>query len=217
LSVSVVIPTRNEQNNIASLLFELMDYGYTIIVVDDSDDATAEIARSFGVKVINGQRKGLGQAIVDGIKASKSDIVLVMDADSSHRPVDIQRLLQPILENKCEMTIGSRYVKDGKSVGWELSRRIISRCACLLALPVTTVRDSTSGFFAFKKECILGLKICPSSWKIMLEILVKSGMKAIEVPITFDVRKNGESKFNKKQAVAYLKHIGLLMKYKYGV
>ena len=157
--ISIIIPTRNEEGNIAELLTRIKfandRFSYEAIVVDDSSDRTAEIAEANGARVVKGKRQGLGQAIIDGIEASQGDIVVVMDADGSHRPEDIPKLLKPILEEGCDMTIGSRYCKGGSNPGWSLKRRMVSRVACLLALPVTRVKDATSGFFAFRRE-ILG-------------------------------------------------------------
>ena len=218
--ISVVIPTRNEEENIVILLshfnYASKELTYETIVVDDSTDRTAAKAERAGAKVIKGRDLGLGQAIIDGINASTGDIVVVMDADLSHRPTDVPRLLQPILTEGYDMTIGSRYVKDGKCVGWSLKRRIISRVACLLALPITSVKDATSGFFAFRKSIIEDITLKPSSWKVMLEILTKASSTLVkEIPITFDVRAAGKSKFNTKQMLAYIKHLALLGLYKH--
>ena len=220
VKVSIVIPTRNEEENIAALLshfnYVSNDVHYETIVVDDSTDRTAERAHKAGAKVVIGRRLGLGQAITDGINASTGDIVVVMDADLSHRPTDVPRLLQPILTEGCDMTVGSRYVKGGSCLGWSLKRRIISRAACLLALPITSIRDATSGFFAFKKNILEGTTLKPSSWKVMLEVLTKaSPTKVVEVPITFDERASGKSKFSTKQMLAYIKHLLLLTIHKY--
>lgn len=159
-TVSVVLPTRNEEASIGDIIERIWDAGipcaYEIVVVDDSNDRTAEIAKKHYANVFDGQRKGLGQAIVDGIEASNGAIVLVMDSDGQHRPEDIVKLLEPILYQGCDMTIGSRYVKGGEYVGWSRIRRFGSRVACLLALPVTGVKDATSGFFAFRKSILEG-------------------------------------------------------------
>lgn len=220
-SVSFIIPTKNEAKNIVFLIAAIQtlaendNYDYEIVVVDDSDDITPEVSRKMGARVINGQRKGLGQAIIDGINSAKKEIILVMDADLSHPVKSIPTLLNPLYHGY-DMTIGSRYVKNGEIFGWELSRRIISRCACLLALPITSVKDATSGFFVFRKELIKDVKLEPSSWKIMLEILLKARpTRVCEVPITFKVREHGKSKFNRKQMAAYLKHLVLLAFWKY--
>lgn len=218
MQVSIVVPCKNEEANIAALITELKKQSavYELLVVDDSTDRTAEIARSLGARVIRGKGRGLGQAILDGIAVASGDIIVVGDADLSHRPQDVPKLLYPILRQGFDMVIGSRYCPGGKVVGWELSRRIVSRVACLLALPVTTIKDSTSGFFAFRKEIIKGVELKGTSWKIMLEILAKAHPVAVkEVPIQFIVRQAGKSKFNRQQMVAYLKHLWLLCLFKY--
>jgi len=217
--VSIVIPTRNEEKNIGKLLARIAANVSTpceAIVVDDSSDRTAEIAKANKAKVVKGKGQGLGQAIIDGIETSSGDIVIVMDSDGQHKPSDILKLLKPILEEGCDMTIGSRYIKGGSNPGWSLKRRIVSKVACLLALPVTRVKDATSGFFAFRKNILQEVKLKPTSWKIMLEVLVKANpTKVVEVPIVFEERQAGESKFNSKQMIAYLKHLFLLVLYKY--
>jgi putative flippase GtrA len=114
------------------------------------------------------------------------------------------------------MVIGSRYVRGGEVIGWELRRKVVSRVACLLALPITSIKDATSGFFAFRKNLIEGVKLEPSSWKIMLEVLLKTKpTRVLELPIQFEVRRKGKSKFNRKQMIAYLKHLALLAFWKY--
>jgi dolichol-phosphate mannosyltransferase len=218
--VSIVIPTRNEEKNIRTLCEAIVRVAiqthYEILVVDDSEDKTAEVAKAMGCRVVRGKRQGLGQAIIDGIAAAKGDIVLVMDADMSHDPQAIPDILYPILFNGCDMSIGSRYVKNGEIAGWNLRRRIISRVACLLALPLTRIKDATSGFFAFRKEIIKGKQIEPRSWKIMLEILLKTKPAAVkEVPVKFTDRQEGESKFNQQQTIAYAKHLWQLTLYRY--
>jgi dolichol-phosphate mannosyltransferase len=216
--ISIVIPTKNEAESINSLLLRIMGYGYEVIIVDDSDDATATIAKNLGAKVIKGQGKGLGQAIIDGIKASSGDIIVVMDADLSHSPDAIPDLIKPILEQKYDMTIGSRYIKGGRTIGWGIKRKIISRMASFLAYPVAHVLDGTSGFFAVRKSVLDGIVLRPDSWKIMLEIKVKANLtRVIELPIRFEDRKAGESKLTLRQWVAYLKHLLLLAMYHYRI
>jgi dolichol-phosphate mannosyltransferase len=216
--ISIVIPTKNEADNISNLLLRIMRYGYEVIIVDDSDDATATIAKNLGARVIRGQGKGLGQAIIDGMKISLGDIVVVMDADLSHSPDAIPDLIKPILEQKYDMTIGSRYVKGGKTIGWSIPRKIISRVAGFFAYPVAHIRDGTSGFFAVRKSVLDGVVLRPDSWKIMLEIKVKANLtRVIELPIRFEDRKAGKSKLTLMQWAAYLKHLFLLVMYHYSI
>jgi len=215
-SVSVVIPTKNEQANIKKLLLKIILCDYEIIVVDDSDDATPEIAKSLGAKVIQGQRKGLGQAIIDGINTATGDIVLVMDADGSHSTSAIPDLLQPILKHGADLVIGSRYVKGGDFSNWALKRKIQSLIGVKLMQLVTGVSDSNSGFFAFRKSIIDGVTLKPHSWKIMLEVLFKGNwIFKKEVPIHFKDRIGGASKNSNKERLRHAIHIFKLLFYKY--
>lgn len=240
-SVSVVIPTKNESLNVAHVIGEVRKASpdYNVIVVDDSDDnhMTRMLALLEGAAVVEGQRKGLGQAIIDGIKASDNDIVVVMDADLSHPPSKIPELVEAIIPSdkkkrpnrhsnpssyakynrngKYTMSVGSRYVKGGSIVGWSLKRRVISLGASMLAYPITRIRDNTSGFFACQNRNLTKVILCPDSWKIMLEVLIKTGAKAVEVPIEFKDREAGKSKFNRKEVYAYLKHLVKLAFYKW--
>jgi len=222
--LSIVVPTKNEELNIKELLKGIWDalipyspeLKYEVLVVDDGNDATANISRLHKARVIHGQHKGLGQAILDGICHSNGEVVLVMDADLSHNPKYIPDLIKPIIERGYDMTIGSRYVKNGGTANWTFKRRLISRFASLIAYPVTWIQDNTSGFFAFRKSILEGVGLKAQSWKIMLEILVRANPTAVmEVPITFKDRKAGQSKFNSKQVKAYLLHIVRLAVYKY--
>jgi len=217
-TVSVVVPTRNESQNIVKLIREVgkASPDYNIIVVDDSDDnrRTAVLAMANGAKVIEGRHKGLGQAIIDGIRASETDVVVVMDADSSHPASKIPELIEACRDGNV-MAVGSRYIKGGSIVGWTFKRRIISLVASMLAYPITRIRDNTSGFFAVSKHNLDGVVLQADSWKIMLEVLVKTGAKVIEVPIEFKDREVGKSKFNRKEVFAYLKHLIKLTLYKW--
>lgn len=220
--VSIIIPTRNEEENIAELLKQLSvhltgKYDYEAVVVDDSTDKTAEVAEKCGARVVKGQRKGLGQAIVDGLNQSELSVVaVVMDADMSHPVSSIPDLVDPIINCGADMTFGSRYVKGGSVVGWGLKRKLISFVASVIASPLTFKRDNTSGFFALRTSILKGIKLDTCSWKIMIEVLIKANPMVIEeVPICFADRTLGKSKFNKKEVVAYLKHLVKLYLYKY--
>lgn len=218
MKVDIVLCTKNESLNIVRVIEGVRKASpdYNIIVVDDSNDnrRTAVLALANGAKVIEGQHKGLGQAIIDGLKASDGDITVVMDADGSHPPSKITELVEAC-RNGCEMAIGSRYCNGGSIVGWTFKRRIISLVASMLAYPITRIRDNTSGYFAVAKRNLDGIVLQADSWKIMLEVLVKTGAKAIEVPIEFKDREAGKSKLSHKEAYAYLKHLCKLAFYKW--
>ena len=96
--------------------------------------------------------RDLVQAILKGIQHSEGDVVVVMDADLSHSPYDIPRLLKPILQNDYDMAIGSRYVKGGDISNWDKHRGLSSRISAAIMYPIFGVRDANSGFFAFQKS-----------------------------------------------------------------
>jgi dolichol-phosphate mannosyltransferase len=202
--ISIIIPTRNESENIGRLLKELEylkeHYDYEAVVVDDSTDNTASVAKENGARIIRGQQKGLGQAIIDGIKGSYGQICLVMDADLSHSPSAVIELLEPITRQGYDLVIGSRYVKGGDYSNWALKRRIQSVIGVKLMQLVTGVRDSNSGFFAFRKAIVDGTKLNGTTWKIMLEVLFRgSWISKLEVPIHFGERNAGNSKRSSRQ------------------
>ena len=218
--VSIVIPTKNEYENINRLLLALMPlkekYDYEAVVVDDSEDATSVVAESLGAKVIVGQGKGLGQAIIDGINGSSGDIVVVMDSDLSHSPSAIPDLLKPILEQGADFVIGSRYVEGGDYSNWSKTRQIQSIIGVKLMQLVTRVTDSNSGFFAFRKSILDGVKLKASSWKIMLEVLFKGNwLYKKEVPITFNDRTSGVSKNSNVERIRHTQHMLKLLVYKF--
>jgi dolichol-phosphate mannosyltransferase len=199
--VSVILAARNEQAGIHKLLQAITwnmtqaKINHEIIVVDDSDDKTAFIAQNYGARVINGQRKGLGQAIIDGINASKGEVIINLDADGQHSPFDMKKLLEPILAHGVDLVIGSRYVKNGNASGWTKSRRLKSELGVNIMYPFVGVRDANSGFFAFRKEILNGVILNGKTWKIMLEVLFKGHwISKQEVPIVFGDRVTGKSK-----------------------
>ena len=203
--ISIVVPTFNEADNIALLLVDikqaLQGFNFEVVVIDDGTDKTAEIAMRFPhTEVYSGPGQGLGEAIVSGIKYSKGEIVVVMDADNSHSPFDIPRLVKPILQYDYDMVIGSRYVKGGDISKWDKQRGRSSRISAAIMYPIFGVRDANSGFFAFKKSVVNGVKLRATSWKMMMEVLVKGNVsKKLEIPITFRDRMSGVSKNNIKQ------------------
>ncbi len=219
--VSVILPTKNEEKNIAQLLkgisISMEGIPYEVLVVDDSDNnLTMMLAIMNGARFVFGQHKGLGQAIIDGIKEAKGRTIVVLDADWSHDPAKIPELVKAC-NNGYDMAIGSRYCKSGSIVGWTVKRKIISKVASLIALPITRIKDNTSGFFAFNASILDGAVLNADSWKIMLEVLVKTGAKAVEIPIEFKDRQAGKSKFKNKEIYAYLKHLFKLALYRYRI
>jgi dolichol-phosphate mannosyltransferase len=225
--VSVIIPTYNEKENVGILVPQIMDAleknglrGEIIIVDDNSPDGTGEAAEkmkgSFALKVVHRSGKlGLSSAVLEGLKVADGQVIGVMDADLSHPPGAIPGLVAPILEDRADITVGSRYAEGGGMHGWPLKRKVISKGASLLAKPLTKVADPMSGFFFFKKRLLDGKRMNPSGYKIGLEIFVKSeGSRILEVPYTFADRKFGKSKLGAKEDAEYLHHLARLYWYK---
>nr|WP_287070042.1 glycosyltransferase [Pyrobaculum sp.] len=223
--ISVVVPTYNEAENLAELVQRLdgaLREGYEIIIVDDnSPDGTAEVARGlasrYPVKVIVRERRGgLSSAVVEGARAASGRIVVVMDADLQHPPEIVPALVREA-ERGC-LAIASRYIKGGMVVGWPLVRKIVSRGAVMLArllLPEARgVKDPVSGFFAYSRDCIAGVK--PTGlYKILLDVLAQCKPACIvEVPFVFGRRTRGRSKLGRRHIFDFLRQLLVLSRWR---
>jgi dolichol-phosphate mannosyltransferase len=138
-----------------------------------------------------------------------------MDADLSHPVEKIPDMIQPILEGQCDATVGSRNVLGGGVHNWPLLRKIISKGAGLLAKGVTVLSDPTSGFMAVRRSILEGVRLDPLGWKIVLEVVVKTRARVMDVPIVFSDREQGESKLGLRAQVDYLHHLGRLYAFRY--
>lgn len=219
----IVIPTYNERENIMRLIPALFDLGISeleIIVVDDnSPDETADIVEKFKerfpIYVIKRPRKlGLGTAYVDGFKKALSlgaGIIFEMDADFSHDPADVPRLLTALKTS--DVAIGSRRITDGKVVGWGWYRHLTSWSAMTIArlLLKLKTRDVTAGFRAFRRqvlETILQTPITSNGYAFQEEVLFRverKGFLVTEVPVTFVDRKVGKSKLSRQDIWEFFK------------
>ena len=208
LSVSIIIPTRNEGENIAPLVAGIASattgFDEIIFVDDHSTDGTPDIIRSLAathpIRLIeqNSAAPGLAAAILTGAAAARGDLLLVMDADLSHPPKRINDLLTPLRAGAADMVTGSRYVAGGSTPGWPLWRRMLSRLGSGLAYPLTGVHDSMCGFFAIWRSRLLELAVPSTGFKIAFEVIVRGrpSLKVIEIPIAFRDRVRGQSKMS---------------------
>jgi len=225
--ISIILPTYNEADNIKLIVPKLSkvlndnDIQGEIIVVDDnSPDGTGhvvlELAERYPVRVhVREDERGLSRAVIKGFELAGGDICVVMDADLSHPAERLPGMLRPILEGKCDATVGSRYVTGGGCEDWSMQRKIISKGAGILAKGVTTLSDPTSGFMAIRKSLVDGIKLDPLGWKIVLEVIVKTNPRVLEVPIIFADRREGESKLGPKAQIDYIHHLWRLYCHKY--
>jgi dolichol-phosphate mannosyltransferase len=232
--LSIVLPTYNESQNIVRMLDLIAETlspynGAEIIVVDDnSPDGTADMAKSHAkiisakmkirVKIISRDGKfGLSSAIVKGVESATGDFLVIMDGDLSHPPQVIPSIIEDLQESNYDIVIASRYVKGGSIIGWPFKRRLMSKGATKIArygLGID-VKDPVSGFFAFRRDIINGIKFDAIGYKMLLEILVKTkGARVKEVPYTFTNRRTGTSKLDASVKLDYLRAI--LRLYRYG-
>jgi len=220
----VIIPTYNEKENIAAIINAVIVLGnqYHVLVVDDgSPDGTAnivkELMQAHPDKIFIQERVGklgLGTAYIHGFKwalANQYDYIFEMDADFSHNPLDLDRLLAAC-ENGADVAIGSRYVKGGATENWPLDRLIYSKGGSLYTRMITgmPVKDPTAGFICYKNKVLAALQLDHINfigYAFQIEMKFASwrlGFKLKEVPITFIDRKIGISKMSKgiiKEAV----------------
>lgn len=201
----VVVPTRNEVGNIGVLVDALSALGLPTLVVDDaSPDGTAAKAREHGAEVLERQGvRGLGPAYRDGFAwalAGGYDTVVQMDADLSHDPADVPRLVAA----GADLALGSRYVPGGGTRNWGLRRRALSRFGSLyarawLGVPVA---DLTGGFKCWRADLlgrVLQQPLVSDGYAFQVETTLAAhrlGARLAEVPIVFTERTEGRSKMS---------------------
>jgi dolichol-phosphate mannosyltransferase len=213
--VGVILPTYGEAENIARLIedIEQLNLDSQILVIDDSSpDGTSDIVREKQKKYSNlmllnrPKKSGLGTAITDGFKIYLQEpnppkYVFTMDADYSHSPQDIPRLLSTMRECECAIVIGSRYSKGGQIEGWPLTRKIISKTANTIARALLGLKlnDCTAGFrcysTTFLREAISSLH--STTYEIQIETVRQASLRdfpVMETPVLFVNRKQGKSK-----------------------
>jgi dolichol-phosphate mannosyltransferase len=212
----VIVPTYNERGSIAEVverLFAACPEGVELLVVDDaSPDATAGVVRDVArgsdrIHLIERPRKlGLGTAYVTGFSwaiARGYRAVVEMDGDLSHDPADVPRLLAAL--DDADLVVGSRYVPGGGVGNWGRARRFLSRGGNLYARAWLGfgVRDSTSGFRAYRIAALMGEDLSSvrlEGYAFQIEMtrrLHRARRHIVEVPITFVERRTGRSKMNR--------------------
>lgn len=211
----VVIPTFNEAENIAYLIDTIKSSlpSTDILIVDDnSPDGTADIVREKmkeddSIHLIVRQKKmGLGTAYCEGFKYALDkgfDYILQMDADFSHNPEELPRLVDEMAN--ADLVIGSRYISGVNVVNWPLSRLILSYGANLYTRMITClpIKDGTGGFKCFNAKYLKYIdldKIHSNGYGFQIEMnykMWKLGARIKEIPIIFVDRRSGESKMNK--------------------
>lgn len=229
ITIDVVVPTFREALNISLLIERLAIVRgshapnlHLTIVDDNSRDGTEEAIQRLNLSWVNlivrTAKRGLSPAVLDGLNSTSGDIIVVMDADLSHPPEAIPRMLEELRKGS-EFVVGSRYAEGGVTDdNWGVVRWLNSRVATLMARPFTRISDPMSGFFALPRAIYAKADFLnPIGYKIGLELLVKCRCSRIsEVPIAFTDRIHGESKLSLREQLRYIQHIRRLFLYKYG-
>lgn len=221
--VLVILPTYNEAGNIGDVVRQVraaLPDGHVLVIDDNSPDGTAEAAEQVGravggVDVLRRPAKaGLGSAYRAGFAwglAGGFDVMIEMDADLSHDPADLPRLVAAV-DHGADLAIGSRYVEGGRIPNWSRGRRLLSAggnrfASIMLGLPV---RDATAGYRAYRADLLRSIdleKVRADGYGFQVEMAYrafKCGYSIVEIPISFADRIHGTSKMSSRVVVEAL-------------
>ena len=210
----ICLPTYNERENLPRVLDALEPFGVEVLVIDDnSPDGTGDLADRLAadrdwVSVLHRERKeGLGPAYLAGFRRALSgdaEYVLEMDADLSHDPEAVPRLIEACV-NGADVALGSRYVVGGGTENWGRGRRLVSAGGSLYARTLlgVDIRDLTGGFKCFRRAVLeqidLGA-VTSKGYAFQIELTyraLRAGFRVVEVPIVFVDRTHGTSKMSR--------------------
>ena len=219
--VSVVVPTYNERDNIATMLDRLgqtlIDFDYEIVVVDDdSPDRTWELVEQRAgndhrIRILRRVgRRGLSSAVVEGMTAARGSVLAVIDADLQHDETILPQLVSAIVDDDLDLCLGSREAPGGGYGNFGPIRRAVSWGGAQMARRLTgiTVSDPMSGYFCVSRSRFDEVRsaINPLGFKILLELLARGPRPRVaEVGYQFRARTQGETKLDSGVAVAYLR------------
>jgi dolichol-phosphate mannosyltransferase len=230
LLVSIVVPTYREADNLPLLVpritAALEPLPHEIIVVDDnSNDGTDQIVTALSEQghavrlILRTDQRGLSSAVLRGFSEAKGRVLICMDADLSHPPEALPRMIETLEKHSAEFVIGSRYVVGGTTDGeWGLLRKLNSKVATLMARPFCRVSDPLAGYFALPRVVFERAEaLNPVGYKIGLELIVKCGcIHIVELPINFSDRRFGQSKLGLREQINYLRHLKRLADFRFG-
>jgi dolichol-phosphate mannosyltransferase len=215
MQTAIVLATYNEAANLSALiprLSEVVPDAWIVVVDDNSPDGTPNLLNSLQQKypklvpVVRSGKLGYGSAVLDGFRRALeqgADAIVTLDADFSHDPAEIPRLLAGLKD--ADVAIGSRYYGGVRVLNWHVSRLLLSLFAnryvrTILGMPV---EDATSGYRAYRRpavEAILASRINSKGYSFLVEVLYRAyqrGMRITEVPIVYSERREGQSKMSK--------------------
>ena len=194
--ISIVIPSKDEP--------------YLRYLIDDIHGIVA-----YPHEILVQSEPGLGSAVLQGIRKSRGNVIAILDADGSHNPRDLNKMLN--LMQTCQLVVGSRYIQGGGSRE-SFFRRFFSLAFCRTARALLSLKinDPMSGFIVAKRQVFETVKLQPIGYKFLLELLVKSkeSFKITEYPIIFEKRKMGKSKTGAAEGIRIMELILLLIVWK---
>ena len=228
MKLAVVIPTYNEKETIQILIEKLfseikpiVDELHVVIIDDSSPDGTANIVTDLSDKfqkislIQRPTKLGLGAAYKDGfnhvLEKIDSDLIVQMDADHSHNPLEIVTMLQEI--EGYDFVVASRHMPNSSIVGWGVGRQMTHSFAGIIARISARIdiKDSTSGFRMFKRETLQSIefdKIESDGFAFQIEMLYQlkqKGFRGLEMPTIFVNRKSGKSKMGGTEIMQFIK------------
>jgi dolichol-phosphate mannosyltransferase len=226
LRLSIVVPTKNEAENIEPLLgrIERVMNGTPIevVFVDDSSDSTPQRIREAGDKFpfnisliarsLGCQKGGLGGAVVEGLRAAQGQWVCIMDADLQHPPELIPQLLAQAARTGADVVLGSRMAEGGSTESLGRFRRVISRVLAVISQALfprrlQNVSDPMSGFFLIRREAVDVGRLRPDGFKILVEILIRfPDLRVSEIGFRFGSRHAGRSKAGLREGFRLFRH-----------
>jgi dolichol-phosphate hexosyltransferase len=220
--ITIAIPALNEAGTIAEIIQGCRKHSDDVLVIDGhSTDDTVKISKNLNVRVVFDNRKGKGEAIRSAIPHLNREIVVFVDADGSHDPDDIPRLVQPILDDEADHVSGSRLLGGSSELhgGFDECFRLMGSSfitACINNRYNVSLSESQNGFRAVRTSVLRDLGLCEDITTIEQEMIMKTlkkGYRMAEVPTHEQKRKAGYSKIEVKR-VAF-RYVWTLVKYLY--
>jgi len=203
--VSIVIPTRNEALTLKPIIEKCRPYADEILVIDGhSTDGTRELAASLGVRVVLDNGRGKGAALRQAIEIVRGDILVFIDADGSHDPMDIPKMVEPIARGEADHCIASRMRGGSDELFATFGQFVRMLGGQMITLAINyrfgvRITDSQNGFRAFRTDAARILPLSENGTTIEQEMTIKSireRLRMVEVPIHEYARVAGESKIN---------------------
>jgi len=203
--VCIIISAKNEERSIGEIIEKSKKYSDDLLVIDGhSRDKTREVAQNLGAKVYLDAQKGKGAAVRMGIEKAQKDILVFIDADGSHDPEEIPKLVKPILEGKTDLMVGSRLTGGSDDLFEGIGAILRMTGGAIITMGINYrfgvyITDSQNGFRAIRREVALALGLKENITTIEQEMTIKAlkmGYRVMETPSHEYARKYGTSKYN---------------------